>query len=92
MSMHRALSAARNTLAETLAARNAAPTTPAVRLVIPASSDGGAAECKICMDAELNTVLLPCAHRVACEKCARALKICPICRSAIACTIRTYDG
>lgn len=50
--------------------------------------------CKICMDDEcfINTVLLPCAHRVACETCALALQRCPLCRSTISTVLKTYDG
>ena len=40
-------------------------------------------ECKICMDAEINIVFLPCTHAIACSKCAMNMEHCPICRSHI---------
>ncbi|KAF2363280.1 BIR repeat [Trinorchestia longiramus] len=44
--------------------------------------------CKICMDAELSVVLLPCAHMATCSDCTLALSTCPICRSVIRHVIR----
>jgi len=46
--------------------------------------------CKICMDEEVNIVLLPCGHLVSCVKCAPALRNCPICRNGIKGTVRTF--
>merc|ERR1712129_673255 len=47
-------------------------------------------ECKICMDAIVNTVFVPCGHMAACADCAKALKTaqgrrppCPICRKKV---------
>lgn len=39
--------------------------------------------CKICMDAELSVMLLPCTHMATCVNCTLALTICPICRTDI---------
>uniref|UniRef100_A0A0P4WDH8 RING-type domain-containing protein n=1 Tax=Scylla olivacea TaxID=85551 RepID=A0A0P4WDH8_SCYOL len=39
--------------------------------------------CKVCMDAEIDMVFLPCAHMVTCSSCALALSQCPICRNDI---------
>ncbi|KAK3866346.1 hypothetical protein Pcinc_028114 [Petrolisthes cinctipes] len=39
--------------------------------------------CKVCMDAEMEVVFLPCSHMVACSSCALALAQCPICRKDI---------
>jgi len=39
--------------------------------------------CKICLDAEINCVLLNCGHFVSCTKCGRKLAECPICRQLI---------
>ena len=39
--------------------------------------------CKVCMDAEVDVVFLPCTHTVTCSSCALALTQCPICRSDI---------
>jgi len=46
-------------------------------------------ECKICYDAQVNTVLLPCGHACCCEDCSVKVKYatldskCPICRARI---------
>ena len=45
---------------------------------------------QICMDEEVNIVLLPCGHLVSCVKCAPALRNCPICRNGIKGTVRTF--
>ena len=41
--------------------------------------------CKVCMDAEISFVFLPCWHMCTCENCAvnGNLKDCPICRMKI---------
>lgn len=39
--------------------------------------------CKICMNAEISCLLLPCCHFVSCDRCARALEQCPLCRRQI---------
>lgn len=39
--------------------------------------------CKVCMDAEIDMVFLPCTHMVTCSSCALALSQCPICRNDI---------
>lgn len=49
-----------------------------------------ARQCKICMDAEVGAVLLPCGHFVACVDCAPSLQDCPVCRQQIKATIRTF--
>ena len=46
--------------------------------------------CKVCLDEEINMVFLPCGHLVCCSVCAPALSKCPICRTAITDTVRTY--
>ena len=40
-------------------------------------------QCAVCMEAERDTVLLPCSHVVACAGCATQLTQCPVCRTAI---------
>ncbi|KAH3728716.1 E3 ubiquitin-protein ligase XIAP-like [Dreissena polymorpha] len=40
--------------------------------------------CKICVDNDACVVFLPCGHMVSCDKCAHALRKCPICRVRIA--------
>lgn len=44
--------------------------------------------CKVCMDAEMDVVFLPCQHMVTCSSCALALAQCPICRVDIKYTIK----
>ncbi|OQV22200.1 E3 ubiquitin-protein ligase XIAP [Hypsibius exemplaris] len=46
--------------------------------------------CKICFDKEVNTVLLPCGHLMACENCAPQLRTCGICRVGIRGTLKTF--
>ncbi|XP_018331076.1 death-associated inhibitor of apoptosis 2 [Agrilus planipennis] len=46
--------------------------------------------CKICMDFEVGIVFLPCGHLTTCVNCAPNLKNCPVCRSAIKATVRTF--
>ncbi|XP_044259802.1 baculoviral IAP repeat-containing protein 7-A-like [Tribolium madens] len=46
--------------------------------------------CKICMDAEVGIVFLPCGHLTTCVNCAPNLEDCPLCRSAIKATVRTF--
>ena len=40
-------------------------------------------QCAVCVEAERNTVLLPCSHVVACAGCATRLTQCPVCRATI---------
>ncbi len=60
----------------------------------PAESPGkaeqvGEKECMVCLDAEPQTMVLPCLHRVVCEECSRKLKnfpdkwTCLYCRQTI---------
>ena len=51
--------------------------------------------CKVCLDAEIGIVFLPCGHLVCCPKCAQELQakgdsLCPVCRRHIDHTIRSY--
>ncbi|XP_043851379.1 baculoviral IAP repeat-containing protein 2-like [Dromiciops gliroides] len=46
--------------------------------------------CKVCMDKEVSVVFIPCGHLVVCKECAPSLRKCPICRSTIKGTIRTF--
>lgn len=40
-------------------------------------------KCKICMDAQIDTVFCPCGHMVSCHVCAGNVNLCPICRGMI---------
>lgn len=53
-------------------------------------SDGDKQCCKICMDNDVEVTFVPCGHLIVCESCAFGLKECPLCRSEIKETVRTY--
>lgn len=46
--------------------------------------------CKICMDAEVGIVFLPCGHISCCPNCASGLDLCPMCRNPIERMYRTF--
>ena len=46
--------------------------------------------CKICMDNEVGVVFLPCGHLCSCVLYAPSLKDCPVCRTNIQGTVRTF--
>ena len=48
--------------------------------------------CKVCMEAEICFVFIPCGHQCTCENCAvnGGLKNCPICREKITKRIKTF--
>ena len=39
--------------------------------------------CKVCFEAQINTVLIRCGHMCVCKRCATSLDKCPICRQGI---------
>merc|ERR1712187_389361 len=49
-------------------------------------------ECKVCMDAPVQTAFVPCGHMVACLACGDSLKKqkCPICRKPIKKVLQLY--
>jgi E3 ubiquitin-protein ligase MYLIP len=46
--------------------------------------------CKICMDAKIDTVLIPCGHWVCCSVCGSNIDKCPLCRTDITLHQRVY--
>jgi hypothetical protein len=52
--------------------------------------------CKVCMEAEINCVLIPCTHRCVCLACAAVIVnrecVCPICRETILRLVETIDA
>ncbi|XP_041370863.1 baculoviral IAP repeat-containing protein 7-A-like [Gigantopelta aegis] len=46
--------------------------------------------CKICMEERIRMTFMPCGHLVCCENCASVMEECPICRSRISETVRTF--
>jgi hypothetical protein len=69
----------------------AIPSAPPLHTQDSPGSDLDRTKCKICYENEINTVLLPCAHRVVCLACSTPLHSCPICRVLISQVIKTYD-
>ena len=47
--------------------------------------------CVICLSKDKNVLFLPCAHLAACLDCSFNLQNCPICRSKIQATVRTFS-
>ena len=47
-------------------------------------------ECNICMDAEADTVFMPCRHMCSCATCADKLANCAICRKGIEYCIKVF--
>ncbi|KAK3577780.1 hypothetical protein CHS0354_010981 [Potamilus streckersoni] len=48
--------------------------------------------CKICLENTSCVVFLPCGHLVTCSDCAPAMRKCPICRTLIKGTVKTFYG
>ena len=46
--------------------------------------------CKICLDARVGKLFLPCRDLVCCEECSAAIRECPLCRERIEGTITTF--
>ncbi|CAK1543338.1 unnamed protein product [Leptosia nina] len=47
------------------------------------SRSGSGLACRVCMDAAMDTLFLPCRHVVCCENCAPRCNRCPLCRCEI---------
>lgn len=48
--------------------------------------------CAVCMETQINSILMPCAHEVACMRCAQRLGTCPVCRAPVSTTLRTLPA
>ena len=46
--------------------------------------------CKICFDAKVEELFLPCRHLVCCLKCSASVFQCPVCRDDIDCVIKVF--
>jgi len=46
--------------------------------------------CSICMEKQIDSVLLDCAHSSVCMECTKNLKICPMCRQPIVKAIKIF--
>ena len=49
-------------------------------------------QCKVCLDAQVGTLFLPCRHLICCVECAKSVSKCPLCREHIIGTIKTFVG
>ena len=47
-------------------------------------------ECVICLEEARAVVFLPCKHIACCEKCAKAIKNCPVCRTAVESILQVF--
>ena len=46
--------------------------------------------CKVCLDAVVGELFLPCAHLVCCVKCSKSMVNCPMCRERIKGRLKTF--
>ncbi|XP_076084119.1 baculoviral IAP repeat-containing protein 3-like isoform X2 [Mytilus galloprovincialis] len=46
--------------------------------------------CKICLELDASIAFLPCGHLVCCSDCAPAMRKCPICRTYVKGTVKTF--
>lgn len=46
--------------------------------------------CKICWTGEVGVTFIPCGHLVCCINCSLAVSVCPLCRSNIQGSVRTF--
>ena len=46
--------------------------------------------CRICLDATVHVLFLPCRHLICCEQCANNVHNCPLCRQRIVGTIKAF--
>ena len=58
----------------------------------PENSVDSVIACIVCMDHAIGCVLMPCAHEVACLRCAQRLGLCPVCRTPVSATLRTRSA
>ncbi len=48
-------------------------------------------ECLICMDAQVNTCIVPCGHMCLCHECSKVVgDKCPVCRTKMKQVIKTF--
>ncbi|KAJ0048259.1 hypothetical protein Pint_16414 [Pistacia integerrima] len=47
--------------------------------------------CRVCFEADISVVLLPCRHHILCSTCCDKCKKCPICRVTIEERLPVYD-
>ena len=47
-------------------------------------------QCKVCMDAAIDCILLECGHMVSCTSCGKRLAECPICRRYVSRIVHVF--
>ncbi|KAK7107240.1 baculoviral IAP repeat-containing protein 3-like [Littorina saxatilis] len=47
-------------------------------------------QCRVCRQAAIDTIIMPCGHLVVCESCAGTVTSCPLCHDAIRATARVH--
>ncbi|XP_029177517.1 putative inhibitor of apoptosis isoform X2 [Nylanderia fulva] len=63
---------------------------PAVQAKCDKPVDKDARMCKICYNSELRMVFMPCGHLIACADCAKAMKICAVCRQPVKASVQAF--
>jgi len=46
--------------------------------------------CKICLEADIGVILMPCGHLVCCHGCASLLSRCTLCQTTVTDTVTVY--
>ena len=46
--------------------------------------------CRVCHQAAIDTILMPCRHLVVCETCTRSMTSCPLCQDTIRAVVRVH--
>ena len=46
--------------------------------------------CKICFEAKIDAIVIPCGHVCICLSCSKGLKLCPMCRNDISQVVKMY--
>ena len=56
------------------------------------AADPAGTTCILCMEAERDTVLVPCGHLACCQDCSARLRTCPLCRTRIVQAVRVFNA
>ncbi|XP_063964789.1 E3 ubiquitin-protein ligase RNF34-like [Lytechinus pictus] len=59
---------------------------------VPMDDEEESTLCKICMDAEIDCVLLECGHMVTCTNCGKRMNECPICRQYVVRAVHIFKA
>ena len=46
--------------------------------------------CKICLEADIEVVFIPCGHLVSCHGCSSLVSRCSLCQSSVTDTVKIY--